>query len=130
MSLADDMRDMMREVVLPCFVPELANFKRVRTTGTENHLGETVVDTTEELELYAIETTGLGKMDDLERTERTIGGQLQGEIVLMLLEDLLEEGDRVVRISNGEPWKVFAIDEPQLNGTIVVHNYRIRRQTD
>jgi hypothetical protein len=130
MSLADDMFRMIRENVLPEFVPTVPNFRRVRESGVRNHLDELEVDSVEELELYAIETTGRGKMDDEERTERVVGGQVQGELVIMLLEPLLEEGDIVVRILDGEVWKVVEVDEPRLNNETVSHNYTIRRQTD
>lgn len=130
MGLADDIRNMLRTDCLPQFVPDVANFRRVRIVGTENHLGEIVESSRDELDLFAIETTGRGKQDDEERTPRPVGGQIQGEIVIMLLEQLLEVGDRVDRISNGEVWRVYGVDAPQLNGSVVSYQYRIRRQTD
>lgn len=130
MSLADDMLAMVRNDALACFVPEVANFKRVEVFGIVNHLGEVEEERTEELELYAIETTGRGKMDDEERTERVVGGQIQGELLIMLLEPLLAMGDTVVRIIDGEIYKVVEIDEPRLNDNVVAHNYTIRRQVD
>ena len=130
MILADDMREMLRGDCLPLFVPEAANFRRERRTGTENHLGELVVSSSDTLDLFAIETTGRGKMPDEEQTGRSVGNQIQGEIMLILLEDLLDEGDRVIRISTGDPFKVVSRDAPKLNGVATSYNYRIRKQTD
>jgi len=130
MNIADAMLAMVRADALGEFVPDVANFRRERSTGTRNHLGELVVTSTETLDLYLIETTGRGKLDDEVRNEREVGGQIQGELILMSLEDVLAEGDRVVRIATGDPWLVVAIDVPRLNGQAVSYNYRIRRQTD
>lgn len=129
--LIDKMRTMLRTKALEKYVPDNPNFRRVRYSGgTENHLGETTGATEDTLDLSAIETTGRGELDDSELTERIVGEQSQGEITLMLLDDLLEKGDRVERIEDGTPYEVVKLEVPRLNDVPVSYNATIREQTD
>lgn len=135
--LADIMRDVIRDDAVACFVPDEPNFVRVRFTGgVKNRVGEYTKAQRNELPFAAVETTERGELDDLERRETFVGGQKQGEIVIMTLDPLLEESDRVERYDNvagastGEPWKVVQVHEPRLNDAVVAHIYTIRRQTD
>jgi len=155
-NLANMMRSVIRDDVIACFLPSVDNFVRVRNLGgLKNHLGE-IDPYTKRIERFsfkAVETTGRGGLDDMTRTEREVGGQAQGEILLELLEDVLRLGDRVERLSDEEiakleallldplapavnlqdtttAFEVIQVEAPRLNNQVVSYQITIREQTD
>lgn len=140
----DLLRETIRDDAIGCFMPGEANYVRVRKVGGEkNHLGELEAHEVriERVPFTCVDTTGRGELDDSERTERVVGGQSQGERLVILLEDVLRKGDRVERLANpkavpvdltdtAEAYEVVIIEEPRLNNEAVSYHVTLREQTD
>lgn len=90
--------------------PDDPNFRRVRTSGgSENRLGEVEGGTRDEHEFTAVVWTS-------ERRSQYRGGgyDVEGDLRLSTDTDVLQEGDRVERLSDGKAYEVT--DSEDLGG--------------
>jgi len=87
--------------------PDAPNFVRVRYTGgTENRLGETEGATRQEKKFTAVVYATNARSD-------FTGGRLDADADLEFEvdEDMLQNGDRVERLSDGTPFRVLAVTD-------------------
>jgi len=103
---------------------EVPNYRRVRYSGGSlNHLDELTGSTAVEFEFAAVTGSNARRV-----SEQVIGQQPIGDLTLITVADVLALGDRVERLSDGEPFEVVDVRAPELNGEVVAYVAILRKQ--
>lgn len=112
--------------VLDRQLPEMPNYSRIRETGgAENRVGEQTGTTEQTKDFRAVrapEATG----------QQWRGGAtaVEGDLTLFILDDLIEEGDRVERLSDATPYGVTDVTDVDWKGEQVGFNVTLERLHD
>lgn len=106
--------------------PDDANFRRVRYTGgSMNRVQEKTGQTRNETDFRAVENPTM-----LHEDFRAGASGESGDLELHVLDDLLEEGDRVERISDGTPYRVTDIEDVDWSGEQIAFHVTLQLQHD
>jgi len=107
-------------------LPDDPNYVRIRETGgTENRVGEQTGATEQTTDFRAVrapEATG----------QQWRGGStsVEGDLTLFILDDLLEEGDRVERLSDATAYRVTDVTDVDWQGEQIGFDVTLERQHD
>ncbi|MFB6373335.1 MAG: hypothetical protein ABEN55_09525 [Bradymonadaceae bacterium] len=107
-------------------LPRSANFRRVRFSGgSENRVGEMTGQQRNEHDFKAVENPSMVR-------EEMRGGASgdAGDLEIHVLDDILEEGDRVERINGDVPYEVDSIESFSWQDTPVAYRITLTKQHD
>jgi len=112
--------------VIETWLPDEPNYRRVRTTGgSENRVGEVKGGSRDEHDFKAIRAPFTTR-EDL----RAGASGTSGDLELHILDDVLEEGDRVETIDGPGAYEVEEIEDFDWQGEQVGLRVTLKKQHD
>jgi hypothetical protein len=107
-------------------LPDSANFRRVRYSGgSQNRVGETTGQTRHTKDFKAVENPSMMR----EEVRGGASGE-SGDLELHVLDELLDEGDRVERIDDDVPYEVDSIESFAWQNEPIAYRVTLTRQHD